>query len=101
MVNTECEKKTLFNKEINYDKSVLEKLVNMVSENRLDVTKLEDLETKELRDVANEIGITKLSKKSNIVILEELKNTARVFLAGQGKMLSKLVYYITARTFKK
>jgi len=62
MVNSEYEKKTLFNKEISYDRKVLEKLVAMVSDSSLDITKLEELNSKELKDVAQEIGISKLSK---------------------------------------
>ena len=66
----------------------------MVSEKRLDVTKLEELNVKELKDVAHEIGITKISKKSNIVLLEEIKSVARVFIAGQGDIKAKYNMYL-------
>ena len=84
MINTDCDKKSLFNKEITYKSDVLEKLVKMVSEKRIDVLNLNNLDGKKLKDVAKEIGIT-TSKKSNVALLEEIKAVTRIFLAGQGK----------------
>ena len=86
MVNTDCDKKSLFNKELNYTTDVLGKLVDMVAENKVDVLNLDKLEGKHLKQVAKEIGLT-TSKKSDLSLQEEVKALARIFLAGQGKSL--------------
>ena len=84
MTNTDSEKKSLFNIEKPYKKNVLENLVKMVSEKEIDILHLDQLEGNVLKQKARELGIA-TSKKSNIVILEEIKAVARIFLAGQGK----------------
>jgi hypothetical protein len=84
MINTDSQKKTLFNTTKTYKENVLENLVKMISEKRLDVLNLENLDKAKLVSVAKELGMT-TSKKSQIVLLEEIKAVARIFLAGQGK----------------
>ena len=85
MTNTDSEKKSLFNIEKPYRKNVLENLVKMVSEKEINILDLDQLEGHHLKQKARELGIP-TSKKSNIVLLEEIKAVARVFLAGQGKL---------------
>ena len=85
MVNTDCDKKSLFNKELNYTTDVLGKLVDMVAEKKLDVLNIDKLEGKHLKQVAKEIGLA-TSKKSDIFLQEEVKSLARLFLAGQGNL---------------
>ena len=82
MVNTDCDKKSLFNKELNYTTDVLGKLV---AEKKLDVLNIDKLEGKHLKQVAKEIGLA-TSKKSDIFLQEEVKSLARLFLAGQGNL---------------
>ena len=84
MVNTDNQKKTLFNTPKNYKEDVLANLLKMVSEKRLNVLNLHNIGKDEIIDVAKELGMT-TSKKSKTVLLEEIKAVARIFLAGQGK----------------
>ena len=66
---------------------VLGKLLKMVSEKRLDVLRLDSLNAEELKSVAKEIGIS-TAKKSLTFILEEVKAVTKIFLAGQGILLT-------------
>ena len=84
MVNTDSQKKTLFNTPKNYKEDVLANLMKMVSEERLNVLNLDKLDKFKIIDVAKELGIT-TSKKSRTVLLEEIKAVTRIFLAGQGE----------------
>ena len=84
MTNTEGRKKTLMNTNQKYSKDVLANFLKMVSNKRIDILGLDKLDSSQLKKISSEIGI-KTSKKSNTVLLEELKSLARIFLAGQGK----------------
>ena len=86
MVNTDSQKKTLFNKTKKYKDDILANLLRMVSEKRLDVLKLDKLDKDEIRHVAKELGMT-ITKKSKTFLLEEIKAVSRIFLAGQGKRI--------------
>ena len=93
MTNTESGKKSLMNSYKSYKEDVLAKLIEMVSEKRLDLLHLDELAKGDrLKEVAREIGIP-VSKKSKTVLLEEVKAVARIFLAGQGFYLLLLSNY--------
>lgn len=87
MTNTEKSKKSLMNMNKKYSSDVLGKLLKMVSEKRLDVLRLDSLNAEELKSVAKEIGIS-TAKKSLTFILEEVKAVTKIFLAGQGILLT-------------
>lgn len=89
MTNTEGRKKTLMNTNQKYNKDVLANFLKMVSNKRIDILGLDKLDSSQLKKISSEIGI-KTSKKSNTVLLEELKSLARIFLAGQGKTSSTI-----------
>ena len=87
MTNTEKSKKSLMNMNKKYSSDVLGKLLKMVSEKRLDVLRLDSLNSEELKSVAKEIGIS-TAKKSLTFILKEVKAVTKIFLAGQGILLT-------------
>ena len=91
MVNTDSQKKTLFNRVKKYKEDVLANLLKMVSEKRLDVLNLDKLDTEGVKKVAKELGMP-ISKKSRTFLLEEIKSVARIFLAGQGEC-NKGIFY--------
>ena len=88
MTNTERNKKSLMNVTKKYKKNVLANLIDMVSSKQLDILGLDNLNPSEMKNIAKKIGIS-VSKKSNTVLLEELKSLAKVFLAGQGTVVNQ------------
>ena len=67
---------------------MLANLIDMVSSKQLDILGLDNLNPSEMKNIAKKIGIS-VSKKSNTVLLEELKSLAKVFLAGQGTVVNQ------------
>ena len=86
VVNKDSEKKSLMNTEKQYKKNILENFMNMVDNKRVDFLNLDKLDGAELTEFVRELGIPNISKKSNVYLREEVKNVAKIFLAGQGKL---------------
>ena len=83
MTNTDSDKNSLMNVDKKYRTNVLENLARLVSEKKVDILNLDNLDKEALKNLAREIGLT-TSKKSQTFLLTEIKSVARVFLAGEG-----------------
>ena len=83
MTNTDSDKNSLMNVDKKYRTNVLENLARLVSEKKVDILNLDNLDKEALKNLAREIGLT-TSKKSQMFLLTEIKSVARVFLAGEG-----------------
>ena len=61
----------------------LENLAKLVSEKKVDILNLDNLDKQGLKNLATELGLT-TAKKSQVFLLTEIKAVSRVFLAGEG-----------------
>ena len=82
-VNSDCDKKTLFDKKVKFGKNTFKALATLISEKRIDFLNLESISSDELRIIAKELHI-KLSQKSHVRLLEEIKSICSAYIAGQG-----------------
>ena len=83
MTNTDCDKKSLMNVDRKYRTNVLENFSKLVSEKKVDILNLDNLDKQGLKNLATELGLT-TAKKSQVFLLTEIKAVSRVFLAGEG-----------------
>ena len=83
-VNSDSDKKTLFDKKVKYEAKTFTALAKLIEQNTIDITNLERLSADELKNVCKEINIG-VAKKSTVRLLEEVKSVCGAYIAGQGK----------------
>ena len=83
-VNNDVSKKTLIDKPRHCNATTMAGLSKLILSGRLDIMNIDALPASELKKIGRELKLKKLSKKSNIALLEELKTIIKVFVAGQG-----------------
>ena len=83
-VNSDHEKKTLFNKKVQFNSDTFKGLAELIRDGKIDITNLESLSQQDIKWVSKELKL-KMSKKSNTRLLEEIKSVCSAFIAGQGK----------------
>ena len=86
MVNSEAGKKTLMNKDFKYEEETLEKFQELIDSKEVNVKSIGDLTNKDLREIANKLGISH-SSKTNEMLKIDLVNLSKIIL---GKNTSNI-----------
>ena len=89
-VNNDVLKETLFNKKNTYGPNTMAGLALLVGRREINLTDLDSLSPDEVKRVSKELQLSKIYRKTNVMLLEEIKYVAKMYIAGQGK---KLFYF--------
>ena len=97
-VNNDVLKQTLFDKKINYGPGTLAGLAKLVMRKELNLTDLDSLSQDDVITISKELQLAKISKKTNTMLMEEIKHVAKMYIAGQGKIISQW-FYLSVQMF--
>ena len=86
-INSDSEKKSLFNKPVNYGSSTMTGLAQLISKKKIDILNLDNLDATEVKKISKALHIKGISSKSVIRLLEEIKFVCKMYAAGQGMFL--------------
>ena len=86
-VNTDSQKESLFNQNVNYGPETMIGLAKLISAKKIDILDLDSLKTNEVRKIGQKLCI-KMGNKSNVRLLEEIKFVCKMYTAGQGNTIS-------------
>ena len=84
-VNNDVLKETLFNKKNTYGPNTMAGLALLVGRREINLTDLDSLSPDEVKRVSKELQLSKIYRKTNVMLLEEIKYVAKMYIAGQGK----------------
>ena len=84
-VNSDREKKTLFNKTVSYGPNTMAGLAKLISKKKIDILNLDTLDSVDVKNISKQLHLKTISSKSNVRLLEEIKFVCKMYLAGQGK----------------
>ena len=85
-INTDTEKQTLFNQDVNYGSETMTELAKLISKRRIDILNLDSLSSNEVRSISKALHIKKVARKSNVRLLEEINFICKMYAAGQGNL---------------
>ena len=83
-VNSDREKKTLFNRTVNYGQNTMVALTKLISKKKIDILNLDQLNSAEVKKISKDLKLKAISTKSNVRLLEEIKFVCKMYAAGQG-----------------
>ena len=86
-INSDSEKKSLFNKPVNYGSNTMTGLAQLISKKKIDILNLDNLDATEVKKISKALHIKGISSKSVIRLLEEIKFVCKMYAAGQGMFL--------------
>ena len=83
-VNNDVLKETLYNKPNTYGQDTLAAFSQLVMKDELNLADLDSLSPDDIKAISRKLHFKKITKKSNVMLLEEIKHISKVFIAGQG-----------------
>ena len=83
-VNSDSDKKTLFNKAVTYGSETMLGLKKLISKKEIDILNLSNLKSTEVKMISRALHIKSIASKSNVRLLEEIKFVCKMYAAGQG-----------------
>ena len=86
-INSDSEKKSLFNKPVNYGSKTMTGLAQLISKKKIEILNLDNLEATEVKKISKALHIKGISSKSVVRLLEEIKFVSKMYAAGQGMFL--------------
>ena len=96
-INSDIEKKSLFNKPVNYGSNTMAGLAQLILKQKIDILNLDNLDASEVKNISKALHLKGTSSKSVIRLLEEIKFVCKMYAAGQGMFLFLLVEAKTHR----
>jgi hypothetical protein len=81
-VNNDIGKKTLMEKEFQYEAETMETFMRLVESKELKISGISELKVPELNNLSKQLGIY-VAKKSGELMKIDLINLSKIFLAGQ------------------
>ena len=83
-INSDSDKKSLFNKAVNYGSNTMTGLAQLISKKQIDILNLDNLEASEVKRISKALHLKGISSKSVVRLLEEVKFVCKMYAAGQG-----------------
>ena len=88
-VNNDVLKETLYNKKYNHGPNTMAGMANLVRRREINVTDIDSISPNIILKIGKELKL-KTSKKSNKMLVDEIKHVAKMYIAGQGKLFDQL-----------
>ena len=90
-VNSDSDKKTLFNKPVSYSSETMAGLTLLITRKKIDILNLDDLTSAETKKISRDLHLKSIASKSNVRLLEEIKFVCKLYAAGQGMLVNRLI----------
>lgn len=84
-VNNDIKKETLFNKKNIYGPDTMAGIARLVARKEINITDLDSILPDDVKTIGKELKLNKISRKTNKMLIEEIKYVARMYIAGQGE----------------
>ena len=85
-VNNDVLKETLYNRKYNFGPDTMKGLASLVARKEINVTDIDSIPPDEIKRISKELKL-KVSKKSNKMLVDEIKFVSKMYIAGQGNSI--------------
>ena len=85
-VNRDVDKKSLLDKEIEYNKDAYKTFCKLIQEKKINILNIHKMTLAELKSIMNELDVP-IGERNATLLRTELENMAKIFMAGQVSII--------------